>query len=698
MRLRLPILFATTLAGFYVFAADAPQRSPGLENIFQWLDKDGDGKITREEAGNPEWFSRLDRNGDGVITPDELRTVAGRLGGARAGGIVGGFQSLPGQPESSPSTAAEESPRQGPKAVKPADAGVGRLVPDVKFTDIHGKTGKLSDFKSARALVIAFTSTSCPVTKKYAPSLARLEKEFAAKGVKFLFVNPIASDAPAGLRADIKEHGFTGPYIHDKNGVLARALGAQTTAEMFVLDAARTLVFRGAVDDQYGLGYALDAPRRNYLKDALVAVLAGQAPRIAATLAPGCALDVKPAATLTKDINYHNRISRILQQNCLECHHAGGVAPFSLETYEDVKSHAGMMSKQVNRAAMPPWFAAPTPDGAHTPWINDRSLAAQDKADLLAWLASDKPVGKPADAPLARVFPTDWQIGKPDLVVQLPRAVPIKAEGVMPYQFLTVETTLSEDKWVQAFEVRPTAREVVHHVIIKVREKGTILPAGRGGEGADEREGFFAAYVPGNSYSIFREGFAKKLAAGATVIFQIHYTPNGQATTDRLQLGLVFAKEPPRHTLHVAGIANPLLRIPPGAPDHREMASVTLPYDTTVLGFMPHMHLRGKAARYEATLPDGTKKLLLDVPRYDFNWQLQYQLAEPLTLPRGTTITFSAWFDNSANNPANPDPSKLVHWGPQTYDEMHLGYIEYYVANTEFTRGNPQTPRTGADE
>lgn len=647
-----------------------------IEVIFRSLDVNGDGKVTKEEANDAPWFEKLDRAGKGFVTIEQVRILS-KLAGGRGGAGLGGGRGLPGTPEEG---AAEESPRQGPKVLKAAERGVGRFVADLSFADLAGKSGKLSDFQSSKALVIALTSTSCPLTKKYAPSLARLEKEFASKGVSFLFINPTATDSLADIKTVLKDNGITSRYVHDKDGKLTAALGALTTTEMFVLDAARTLVFRGAVDDQYGLGYALDAPRQNFLKDALTALLAGKVPAVAATEAPGCALEVeKSERALSKDITYHNRISRLVQNNCLECHRTGGVAPFSLETYDDVKSHAGMIRKQVDRGAMPPWFAAPSKENAHSPWANDRSLSPSDKADLLAWLASDKPVGNPADAPLARVFPAGWKIGTPDLIVQLPRAVPIKATGVMPYQTLVAETKLTEDKWIQAYEVQPTAREVVHHVIIKVRQPGAKVSSKEADDGADEREGYFAIYVPGNDHAVFPKGFGKKIPAGATVSFQIHYTPNGKATTDQMQLGFVFAKEPPRHTIHVAGVASMNFSIPPGAPNHEVNARIQLPFDAMVTGFMPHSHLRGKAARYEATLPDGTKKLLLDVPRYDFNWQLHYQFAEPVRLPRGTTLTYTAWYDNSANNPANPDPTKTVGWGSQTFDEMMLGYVEYYV-------------------
>jgi hypothetical protein len=281
----------------------------------------------------------------------------------------------------------------------------------------------------------------------------------------------------------------------------------------------------------------------------------------------------------------------------------------------------------------------------------------------------------------------------------LPRAVAVKAEGVMPYQTLRVETSFAEDRWVQAYEVQPTAREVVHHVIVRLHAKGSKA-AGPEGEVESERDGFFAAYVPGNTHTIFPAGFAKKLPAGTVVSFQMHYTPNGKATTDRTRIGLIFASEPPRHAVHVAGIANPRLRIPAGAAHHPETAGLTLPADATVLAFLPHMHVRGKAARYEAVLPDGSRRLLLDVPHYDFNWQLPYRYAEPPTLPRGTRIVYTAWYDNSAGNPANPDPTKQVRWGPQTFDEMMLGYVEYYLpGRKEFATGtDAASGRTTGDE
>jgi len=591
---------------------------------------------------------------------------------------------------SDPNDTTSAPVRQGPRQLKPAEHGVGRMVPDVDFQDIEGQRHRLSELRSHELTVVAVTSTSCPISKRYLPTLAQLEKSYGARKVAFIFVNPTPSDSDEDIHAAIQAYDLRGPYVRDPEGKLLEPLGATTTAECFVLDRARTLVYRGAVDDQYGFGYALDSPRSKLLANALDALLADRSPAVAATDAPGCALDFQQSPAPEGNLTYHNRISRLLQSHCVECHRDGGVAPFSLTTYEDVQAHGEMVEQVVARGVMPPWFAAPLAKGETSPWANDRSLAVDDKADLLAWLASNRPVGDPQDAPLPRTFPVDWQIGRPDAVVQLPAPIAIKATGTMPYQNVTVETDFQEDKWVQAYEIQPTARDVVHHVLVFVRAPGESLP-GPEDEGIG---GYFAIYVPGNAHQVFADGFAKRIPAGARLRFQIHYTPSGTATQDQLRIGFVFAKEPPRHSVNVAGLANTRLAIPPQAANHRDQASITVPWDATLLGFVPHMHLRGKACRYEATFPDGTNQVLLDIPRYDFNWQLRYELAEPLAIPRGTRLVFTAWYDNSDQNPANPDPNKTVRWGPQTFDEMLLGYVEYYTNDPR--AGESLGPRGGA--
>ncbi len=557
--------------------------------------------------------------------------------------------------------------KQGPKPIDGDLHGVGRWIPNLSFVAVEGKKGKLSDFKSKKALVVAFTGASCPLSKRFAPTLAAIEKEYGPKGVAFLYVDPIAvKGAKEDLRTMAREQGFQGPVILDESESLTDTFGARTTTDVFVLDSARTVLYRGPVDDQYGIGYQLNEPRRKYLKEALDAHLSGMPIKSPALWAPGCELDVSLAKDPKPVWTYHNRISRILEANCVECHREGGVGPFGLEHYDEAEENAGMIRKVVSEGIMPPWFASAPPAGKHSPWANDRSLCSSDKADLLAWIKNGKPEGNPADAPLPQVRKSEWTIGKPDAIFSLPREIEVKATGQMPYVNLRVKTNFSEDRWIQATEVRPTAPGVVHHVLVFAGVDGVRR----------EQAGALAAYVPGNTFVQFPEGVAKKLPAGATLFFQMHYTPTGKATTDRTRIGLRFAKEAPAKVVKTLPVANHRIDIPPNAPHHSETALRSIPAGTIVRAFMPHMHLRGKAIKYELLDRDGKRETLLDVPRYDFNWQLRYELKEPRIIPPGSRIQVTGVFDNSKDNPANPDPNANVRWGDQSDEEMLIGYVE----------------------
>ncbi len=661
---------------FVGFRFASGQDGKALSQKFKELDKDGNNALDSDELRDQVIFEKLDADADGSVTLEEARK-AFASGVLTREEVEGKAAPAPVPDPISTSKASVErstaSIRQGATVLRPSEHGVGRFVPDIVFADIFGKQNSLKVSDKEQFVVVAMTSTSCPLSRKYLPTLAELVKQYSSSGVRFVAVNCVPTDKSDDMIAAAKILGDA-VYVHDSEEVLSQHVGAKTTTDVVVLDRARTVVYHGAIDDQYGIGYALDSPRRRFLALALDSLLAGTQPEIAATAAPGCVLE-HDREVAKVDVTYHNRISRIVQQNCIECHRSGGVGPFSLETYADVVGHAPMLRQVVEQKTMPPWFAA-TPEGQHgSVWANDRSLSESDLSDLVAWLKSDRVKGNPQESPLPRTFPIDWSLGTPDYVVQIPRPIRIKATGTMPYQFETAETTLTEDKWIQGYEILPTDRSVVHHVLVNVHEKGT--------KNIRDREegigGYWAAYVPGNAGQIYPKGFARKLPAGATISFQIHYTPSGEATQDQVKLGLFFADGEPEYVISTIPLADPDLNIPPHAAEHVESITRPVPVDVRVLGYMAHMHVRGKAFQYELLKADGTTESLLNIPNYDFNWQLRYDYRDPKVLPAGSRVKVTAVFDNSEGNPANPDPTKTVHWGPQTFDEMLIGYVETYA-------------------
>lgn len=547
-------------------------------------------------------------------------------------------------------------------------AGIGHSFAGLTAKAITGSTVALP-VTGAKATVIALTSTTCPLCQKFGPTLAGIENAYLAKGVKFVFVNPSELESTDDMKSQVKRLGLDGSYVRDKSLAWVKKLGAKTTTETFLLDASGKLCYRGAIDDQYSLGATLPKARHHYLNDALDAVLAGKTPKVQATSAPGCVL-AESSTTCEGIPTFHGRIQHIIQANCMSCHHDGGPAPFSLDGYPAVKGRAKMLQYVTKQGIMPPWFAA---KGAG-PWRNDMTLSDSDKAALDSWIAGGMPKGDPKEAPAPVKYVTGWTIGQPDATFQLPQPISIPASGVMPYQNVVVPTGFTEDKWVEKIEVVPGDRRAVHHVLVFVTYPGGGVQAGQD-EGLS---GFFGIYVPGNSALTYAPGLAKRLPKGSVLRFQIHYTPYGTATKDQTKIGFVYAKQPPKSEVHSASLVNLRFAIPPGADNYPVEAHLRVPADVQVLSFLPHMHVRGKSARYELT-SGGKTKTLLDVPHYDFNWQLNYVLKTPLDLKAGDSVSFMAHYDNSDKNPANPDPTKTVRWGQQTFEEMHLGYLEYIV-------------------
>lgn len=369
---------------------------------------------------------------------------------------------------------------------------------------------------------------------------------------------------------------------------------------------------------------------------------------------------------------FYRDVLPVLQAHCQECHRPGEIAPMPFLTYDEVRPWAKSIRNQVLTRRMPPWFADP----CCGKFANDRSLGASERDALIAWVDKGSPAGDPKQAPPPRVWPQGWNLpSAPDAVLEMREPFAVPARQTLDYQYFILPTGFTEDRWISAIECKPSSPSVVHHVVVYIREPGQTWTHG------PVQADILTVYTPGASPEVMPKGMAKLVKAGSDLVIETHYTPNGTATTDRTRVALVFAKAPPARRVLTLQMANTKFVIPPGDPDYRVIARGKLPHDALIIGFFPHMHLRGKAFEYVRDTPFGPVTML-KVPAYDFYWQLSYRLAEPLPLEKGTPLEWIAWYDNSANNPRNPDPTASVRYGLQSWQEMMIGFIDVAVDPT----------------
>jgi peroxiredoxin len=547
---------------------------------------------------------------------------------------------------------------------KPGKGRVGRKVANFVLSDSAGKSVGLSDFADKKLIVIVSMGTGCPISNLYLPDLIAAQQKFGNDFLQIIGINSQSGDTPQEIAEHAKKFGLNFPVLCDADQRLADMLGIQRTAEAFLLDPQRVVQYHGRIDDRNSYATKRDKAERDDLKIAAQELLEGKPVSVASTAVEGC-LIARPKAREAGSVSFHKDVVKILQNNCQECHHAGTAAPFSLLTYDDAVSWSAMLKEVVLERRMPPWHADPR----HGHFSNDRSLSQAEINMLVDWVNQGTPEGNVQDAPPAKEFADGWRIGKPDAIFELPKEVSIPANGTVPYKYFVTETNFKEDMWVEAAEARPGNRGVIHHIIVFYQAPGAK-------RGVQERNWIVAA-APGDEPLVLPAGVGRKIPAGSKLVWQMHYTPTGKPETDRSQVGLKFCKTPPEKVARVFGVDNKRFIIPAGNANYEVKSVHTVEKPVTLLGMMPHMHLRGKAFQYTATYPDGRSEVLLSVPQFDFNWQTSYRLDKPLTLPAGTRVDCVARFDNSAGNPANPDPKNTVRWGDQTWEEMMIGYLDF---------------------
>lgn len=575
-------------------------------------------------------------------------------------------------------------------AEQPRERLLGRKVADFVLSDaLTGKPWRLSA-QGARAIVLYFNSTECPVTNRYIPSLNKLHQELVNEKVIVVAINSNQHDTVEEIREHAGEYELEIPALRDASGQVARDLAVTRTAEAFVLDQHLKVRYRGVIDDRFERGITRPKSTKAFLSDAVQAVLKGRQVKTSMTDVEACPLDLAPPAARDKRrsaVTYSEHAATIIQSRCQACHRPNAIGPFELMSYDDAKSWAESIREVITSGLMPPWHA----DAPHGHFINDRSLTDQEYETLLDWIDDGAVEGDRTKLPKPRRHLDTWSIGTPDLITRMEKGVDIPAEtpelGV-PYKYIWADKAFDREMWVKAAEVKPGATEVVHHASVYVVPMGTDVKLVNDERPAGLLSDLFSplsdlphlvSFVPGDNAFVHREGHAVRIPKGARLLFEMHYTPTGKRATDRTELGLKFADEPPKHEVFGTAAINFWFSIPPGHANHQVQAKTdTFKRDTMLLAMNPHMHYRGKAFQYELIERSGKRELLLNVPNYNFEWQSTYWLAKPILIPAGSRIECTATFDNSEDNPFNPDPTVRVTWGEQTWQEMMLGSVEVY--------------------
>ena len=510
-----------------------------------------------------------------------------------------------------------------------------------------------------RAVVLFVQGNGCPLVRKRVPELNRLKDVYADKGVLFAMLNANPQDGREEIAREAAEFGIKMPVLVDESQLVATMLGVQRTGEAFLIDTgAKTVVFRGAIDDR--MTYQKEKPEaeNHYLKSAIDALLAGAPIESATTEAPGC----KVAMPEEAEISYANEVAPILKTRCVACHTNGGLGPFAMSNYKKVRGWSEMIAEVVLARQMPPWHADPH-IGA---FKNDGGITPDEARILVTWIRDGSPRGGGED-PLDGHTPDlpEWHLGTPQKVVTLPEQK-VAAEGVFDYRYVTVESPFDEDVWLTATEIKPGNTRVLHHVIVTAHDPGD-----------SRRQKWITGYAPGTQGAEYPEGSAIKLPKGWKLKFQLHYTASGKDEVDLTQLGLNFSKTPVDKEFKTRIVMHRKFSIPPGAMEHSAETSFTAPKAATLYSINPHMHFRGKRMSFEAHYSDGRSEMLLSVPNYNFNWQRTYVFDEPKLIPAGTRIEVKNAWDNSSLNPHNPDPSKGVRWGEQSFEEMFFATLNY---------------------
>lgn len=541
-----------------------------------------------------------------------------------------------------------------------------RVVPNFALVDVQDVNHELYRSKG-KAVVLFFTGVGCPIVKKNSRKFRDLRNQFADKEIEFWVVNSYAGDNKQEIRKEMNKLGLRSmTVLLDSKQAVALALDVDRTAEVIAIDLEEQEIFyRGSIDDQLSEGAEKPKASKHFLKNALNAFVEGKEIEIEKTKAHGCRISYTRIANADEAPDYATTVAPLLKENCVNCHRKGGIGPWSMSSHRRVSNYADMIEEVLLTRRMPPW----DPHPSYGKFKDPQSLSREETQTLLRWVKDGAPGTDgedPLELPLAAL--PDWRLGNPDVVLKLPEPQTVPPTGVLDYRYVKVENPFEEDVWLSGLDIKPDNRKVVHHVILYVNKPGK--------HDRGEKGEFFIGWAPGASPLKYDEGIAKKLPANAKLTIEMHYTTCGTEEVDQSEIALYLADGPAERVAETRQAINLDLNIPPGESEAFHSARYHFDKPATVYGLFPHMHFRGKWMKYELLQPNGRRETLLHVPRYDFQWQFSYYLERPRRVPAGSWLVVTGAFDNSADNPANPDPNKRVVFGEQSWDEMFIGFFE----------------------
>jgi peroxiredoxin/mono/diheme cytochrome c family protein len=557
-------------------------------------------------------------------------------------------------------------------AKAPAEVTLPTTVDDFRLSDQNLHSHELRQLGDASAVVLITQANSCPVSRNIATAVTALQTEYAPKGVEIFMLNSTPTDKREAIVAEAAQYGYTVPILMDYYQLVGEQLGVTRTAEVIVIDPKTWKVaYRGPIDDRVTYERQKASAEHTWAKDAIDSVMAGKPVAVSHQEAVGCLVDFpERAKAASSTATYVKTIAPMFEEKCVSCHQPGGIGPMTLTSYETIKPFSPMIREMIRTQRMPPWRADPTV--GH--FLGDRSLSGTQIKTLVHWVEAGSPRGTGTDPLAAKNFQApEWPLGKPDLVLDVP-AYTIPANGIVDYQRPYVVNPLKEGKWLRASTIKVVNRQTVHHILT-----GYLAEVPGPGQVANESK--WGASVGG--YAVGAESFVEPkdtgvyIPPGGAIGFQVHYTPFGQQVTEHSQIALYFYKDTPKLVMHNSVVANPNIVIPANTESTQLQAYITVPKDMLLFGAFPHAHYRGASSQFWMQAPDGKRTLLLSLPHYDFNWQREYNFAEPVKVAAGSKLIAIYTYDNSVRNPANPDHNRVVPWGDQSFDEMLYTAFHY---------------------